>query len=95
VQVVSPPPASAAREAYDLVGPVCESADFLAHRRELSLTEGSQLAFMNAGAYGFVMASNYNTRPRPPEILVDGEQAFEIRRRETLADLLSGEQLVT
>jgi diaminopimelate decarboxylase len=77
---------------YDLVGPVCESADFLAHERALTLSPGARLALMNAGAYGFVMASNYNTRPRPPEVLVDGDSIHEIRPRERMADLFGMER---
>lgn len=77
--------------AYDLVGPICETGDFLAKDRQLSLAEGDLLAILCAGAYGFAMSSNYNSRPRPPEILVDGAQTHLIRRRETLADLLAPE----
>ncbi len=73
---------------YDLVGPICETGDFLAKGRELALAEGDLLAVRSAGAYGFVMSSNYNTRGRAAEVLVDGEQAFEVRRRETLAGTL-------
>ncbi len=94
VELLNAPPAHAVKARYELVGPVCESADFLARARALTLTEGSRLAFMNAGAYGFVMASNYNTRARPPEILVDGDQAFQIRRRETIPELLAAESLL-
>jgi diaminopimelate decarboxylase len=78
----------------DVVGPVCESGDFFAKDRELPPVEpGDLLAVMSAGAYGFVMASNYNTRPRPPEVLVDGEQLHIVRARETLEDLVRGEQI--
>ena len=79
---------------YDLVGPICETGDFLAKGRELVLAEGDLLAVRSAGAYGFVMSSNYNTRGRAAEVLVDGEQAFEVRRRETLAELYAGESLL-
>jgi diaminopimelate decarboxylase len=79
---------------YDLVGPICETGDFLAKGRELALAEGDLLAVRSAGAYGFVMSSNYNTRGRAAEVLVDGEQAFEVRRRETLAELYAGESLL-
>ncbi|MBM4226459.1 MAG: diaminopimelate decarboxylase [Gammaproteobacteria bacterium] len=92
VELLEAPAASAVAACYDLVGPVCESADFLAHERELSLTPGACLALMNAGAYGFVMASNYNTRPRPPEVLVDGDTLHEIRPRERLTDLFGTER---
>lgn len=77
--------------AYDIVGPICETGDFLAKGRELALAEGDLLAVHSAGAYGFVMSSNYNTRGRAAEVLVDGSQAFEVRRRETVAELFAGE----
>lgn len=80
--------------AYDIVGPICETGDFLAKDRELVLAEGDLLAVHSAGAYGFVMSSNYNTRGRCAEVLVDGDQAFEVRRRETVAELFAGESLV-
>jgi diaminopimelate decarboxylase len=70
---------------------VCESADWLARGRTLALAEGDVLAIESAGAYGFVMAGNYNSRPRPAEIMVDGEQFHVIRQRETFADLIRGE----
>ena len=87
------PRASDAR-AYDIVGPICETGDFLAKDRELALEEGDLLAVHSAGAYGFVMSSNYNTRGRTAEVLVDGDQAFEVRRRETVAELFAGESLL-
>jgi len=80
--------------AYDLVGPICETGDFLAKDRQLNLAEGDLLAVQSAGAYGFVMSSNYNTRGRCAEVLVDGDQAFEVRRRETVAELYAGESLL-
>ncbi|MFJ4383110.1 diaminopimelate decarboxylase [Pseudomonas sp. NPDC089408] len=80
--------------AYDLVGPICETGDFLGKDRVLNLAEGDLLAVESAGAYGFVMSSNYNTRGRCAEILVDGDQAFEVRRRETVAELFAGESLL-
>ena len=79
---------------YDLVGPVCESADFLALDRELDIAEGDLLALGSAGAYGFSMSSNYNARPRAAEVMVDGEEFFEVRRRETIENLVSGESLL-
>lgn len=79
---------------YDVVGPVCESADFIAQARDLALNPGVRLAVMNAGAYGFSMASTYNARPRPPEVLVDGSSMFEVRSRETVSDLMAGERLL-
>lgn len=76
----------------DVVGPVCESGDFLARDRHLPpVKRGDLIAVFSAGAYGFVMSSNYNSRPRPPEVLVDGEQHTVIRRRETYQDLVAGE----
>ncbi|HTN67390.1 MAG TPA: diaminopimelate decarboxylase, partial [Burkholderiaceae bacterium] len=72
-----------ATRVYDVVGPVCESGDWLARERALALEAGDLLAIMSAGAYGMTMASNYNTRGRPAEVLVDGAQAHLVRRRET------------
>ncbi len=83
---------SGGREAHwDIVGPVCETGDFLGKDRLLSLSEGDLLAMFGAGAYGFVMSSNYNTRGRPPEVMVDGGDMHLVRQRESLADLLRGE----
>ena len=80
--------------AYDVVGPICESGDFLALDRELpELQQGDLLAVRGAGAYGFVMTSTYNARPRPPEVLVDGGKFAVIRERETVEDLMRGESL--
>jgi diaminopimelate decarboxylase len=80
------------REIVDVVGPVCESGDFLARDRELPRVEADDLlALMGAGAYGFVMASNYNARPRTVEVLVDGNRYTIVRRRETYEDLVAGE----
>jgi diaminopimelate decarboxylase len=77
------------REAVDVVGPVCETGDFLARDRELpTMQEGGLLAVLDAGAYGMSLASNYNTRPRPAEVLIDGKTAKLIRKRESVADLL-------
>jgi diaminopimelate decarboxylase len=78
---------------YDVVGPICETGDFIGKNRSLSLSEGDLLAIFSAGAYGFSMSSNYNSRPRAAEILVDGVNAHEIRRREKLEDLFGGELL--
>ncbi len=77
---------------WDIVGPVCETADFLGHERDLALAEGDLLAVRSAGAYGFAMASTYNARPRAAEVLVDGGTAHEVRTRETIADLMRGEK---
>ncbi|MEC9388295.1 MAG: diaminopimelate decarboxylase [Pseudomonadota bacterium] len=76
---------------WDLVGPVCETGDFLGKDRSLRLKAGDLLAVRSAGAYGFVMASNYNSRNRPPELMVDGDQVHVVRRRETLDDQLAPE----
>ncbi|RUO48315.1 diaminopimelate decarboxylase [Pseudidiomarina donghaiensis] len=78
----------------DVVGPVCETGDFLGHARHLSAQEGDRLAVMNAGAYGFTMSSNYNTRPRAAEVMVNGGQVQIIRERERLEDLWKGEHLL-
>jgi len=82
----------AASETVDVVGPVCETGDFLARGRKLPATqEGELLVVMDSGAYGMVLASNYNSRTKPAEVLVQGRTVNIIRRRETLADLLRGE----
>lgn len=82
------------RQKVDVVGPVCETGDFLARDRELpEANEGDLLAVLDAGAYGMVLASNYNTRPRAAEVLVDGAKAKLIRKRETISDLLRAENL--
>jgi diaminopimelate decarboxylase len=78
----------------DVVGPVCESGDWLGRDRSLAVREGDHLAVLSAGAYGMTMASNYNSRPRAAEVLVDDGQATLIRERETLAELLRGEHLL-
>ena len=85
--------ASVARhETVDVVGPICESGDFFARGRELPVVnEGDLLAVLDAGAYGMALASNYNTRRRPAEVLVDGKSVKLIRRRETMDDLLRPE----
>ena len=80
---------------YDVVGPVCESADVLGYDRELSLASGDLLAVKSCGAYGFVMAGNYNSRCRPAEVMVDGESCHLIRERETFEELTRGEHLLT
>jgi diaminopimelate decarboxylase len=87
--------ATAASETVDVVGPICESGDFLAKNRTLPRAEeGDLLGIMSAGAYGFAMASNYNTRPRAVEVLVQGEHYTIVRRRETYEDLVAGEATV-
>ncbi len=87
-------PRDGVARTYDIVGPICETGDFLAKGRDLALAEGDLLAVHSAGAYGFVMSSNYNTRGRTAEVLVDGSQAFEVRRRETVTELFAGESLL-
>ena len=82
------------RRVYDVVGPVCESGDWLARGRELAIVAGDLLAIRTAGAYGFTMSSNYNTRPRAAEIMVDGKQVHLVRARESIDDLLRGETLL-
>ena len=79
---------------YDVVGPVCESADFLARERSLSVEAGSLLAVMSAGAYGMAMSSNYNTRPRPAEVMISGDRALLIRERESVNQLFAAERLL-
>jgi diaminopimelate decarboxylase len=79
---------------YDVVGPVCETGDFLGKDRKLQVTEGDLLVIRSAGAYGFSMSSNYNSRPRAPEILVDGTQTHLVRSRERIDDLMSGEYMI-
>ena len=79
---------------YDLVGPVCETADFLGKDRLLALAPGDLLAVRGSGAYGFSMASTYNSRPRAAEVMVDGGQAHLVRRRETVQELYAGESLL-
>jgi diaminopimelate decarboxylase len=74
---------------WEIVGPICESGDFLGHDRDLALNQGDLLAVLSAGAYGMAMASNYNTRPRAAEVMIDGDQAHLIRRRETVSELFA------
>lgn len=85
---------SAPARIYDVVGPVCETGDFLGKERELAIVEGDLLAIRSAGAYGFTMSSNYNSRPRVAEVLVDGDKDYLIRQRETIEQLWSGEKLL-
>ncbi len=87
-------PRSGATRDYDVVGPVCESGDFLGLARPLAIEAGDLLAVMSAGAYGMAMASNYNTRPRAVELMVDGETVHVIRQRETVEQLYAGEQVL-
>ncbi len=85
---------SAPELVWDIVGPVCETGDFLGKQRELKLTAGDLLAVRSSGAYGFTMSSNYNSRPRVAELMVDGEQVYVVRERETFAQLWQGEKLL-
>ncbi|MBS4019404.1 MAG: diaminopimelate decarboxylase [Dechloromonas sp.] len=87
-------PRAGATRDYDVVGPVCETGDFLGQARPLNIEPGDLLAVMSAGAYGMAMASNYNTRPRAVEVMVDGEQVHVIRRRETVEQLYAGESVL-
>lgn len=79
---------------YDVVGPVCESGDWLGRERSLAIVPGDLLAIRSAGAYGFVMSSNYNTRPRAAEVMVDGDQAYLVRPRETVRELFASETVL-
>jgi diaminopimelate decarboxylase len=79
-------------ETYEIVGPVCETGDFLGKGRPLVLAAGDLLAVRSSGAYGFTMSSSYNSRPRAAEVMVDGDQAYLVRARETIGDLYAGEQ---
>ncbi|WP_412478221.1 diaminopimelate decarboxylase [Azonexus sp. IMCC34839] len=87
-------PRAGATRDYDVVGPVCETGDFLGQARPLNVQPGDLLAVMSAGAYGMAMASNYNTRPRAVEVMVDGDQVFVIRQRETVEQLYAGETIL-
>lgn len=95
-QAIIPVDTRQARESalYDVVGPVCETSDFLGKERELAIAEDDLLAVRSAGAYGFVMASNYNSRPRPAELMVDGDVCHVVRARESLESLWEGESLL-
>jgi diaminopimelate decarboxylase len=85
---------NAPEKLWDIVGPVCETGDFLGKERMLKLAQGDLLAIRSSGAYGFSMSSNYNSRPRVPELMVDGNQVHLIRERESLVDLWSSEHLL-
>jgi diaminopimelate decarboxylase len=85
---------SSSPSRYEIVGPVCESADFLGHDRTLAIESGDLLAVLSAGAYGMSMSSNYNSRPRAAEVMVDGAELHLIRSRETLQDLIGRERLL-
>jgi diaminopimelate decarboxylase len=85
---------AAPADVYDVVGPVCETGDFLAKDRRLEAVAGDLLAVMSAGAYGMAMSSNYNSRPRAAEVLVDGAADYVVRERETVADLFAKEHVL-
>jgi diaminopimelate decarboxylase len=86
--------AAGATAEYEVVGPVCESGDFLGHARTLAVAEGDLLSVMSAGAYGMAMSSNYNTRPRAAEVIVDGSQVHLVRERERIEQLFAGERVL-
>lgn len=94
VRTVRETESGAQAAVYDVVGPVCESADFLAKERRLAARAGDLLAVMSAGAYGMVMSSNYNTRPRPAEVMVSGADATLVRERESVEQLFAAERLL-
>lgn len=91
---VSLEPTEEGKRTYDLVGPICETGDFIGKERDLDIQPGDLLAVRSAGAYGFTMASNYNSRSRAAEVMVDGDQAYLIRKREDIDHQLAGEQLL-
>jgi diaminopimelate decarboxylase len=92
--VVPLAPSAGPRKTYDLVGPVCESGDWIARDRAFAVKQGDLLAVLSAGAYCMSMASNYNSRGRAAEVLVDGDRHFLIRERENAADQMRSERLV-
>jgi diaminopimelate decarboxylase len=94
VEAVNPRPVTDSTPTYDIVGPICESGDWLARDRRLELHQGDLLAIMSAGAYAFTMSSQYNTRARPAEIMVDGNRSHVVRERETIESLFAGERLL-
>ena len=81
-------------KTFQIVGPVCETSDFLGHDRKLALSQGDLLAIMSAGAYGMSMSSNYNSRPRAAEVMVDGNRTYLIRERESMEHLIAGEKIL-
>ncbi|RTL56878.1 MAG: diaminopimelate decarboxylase [Rhodocyclaceae bacterium] len=92
--IVPVAPRTGDTRCYEIVGPICESGDFLGHDRDLALVEGDLLAILSAGAYGMTMSSNYNTRPRAAEVMVDGDTVHLVRQRETVAELFAGESIL-
>ena len=91
--IVEASPGTGQRQVYDVVGPVCETGDFLGKDRELAIAEDDLLAVLGAGAYSFTMSSNYNSRPRAAEVLVNNTDAHIIRNRERVEDLWADERL--
>lgn len=85
---------NAPAKRYEIVGPICETGDFIGHARDLAIAQDSLLAVLSAGAYGMSMSSNYNTRPRAAEVIVDGDRVHLVREREQLAKLYAGENLI-
>ena len=85
---------NAPEQVWDIVGPVCETGDFLGKDRTLKLSQGDLLAIRSSGAYGFSMSSNYNSRPRISELMVDGNQVYLVRERESITQLWAGEHLL-
>ena len=81
-------------KVFDIVGPVCETADFLGKERHIAINPNDYLAILDVGAYGMTMSSNYNSRPRAAEILIDQSDFFEIKSRETFAQMIHGEELI-
>lgn len=92
--IVPVQPRSGTPQTYDVVGPVCESGDFLGLERSLSVQPGDLLAILSAGAYGMSMSSNYNTRPRAAEVMIDGAAAHLVRARESVESLFALERVL-
>jgi diaminopimelate decarboxylase len=93
-EMVAVKPSATAAQSYEIVGPICESGDFLGHDRELALAEGDLIAILSAGAYGMAMSSNYNTRGRCAEVMVDGDQVHLVRQRESIESLYALEAVL-
>jgi diaminopimelate decarboxylase len=93
-EIVEVSPSDEAPSTYEIVGPVCESGDFLGRARNLRVKDGELLAILSAGAYGMSMSSNYNTRPRAAEVMVDGVQVHLIRTREKVEELFALEKIL-
>lgn len=93
--IIAVKPRTEKAQVYEVVGPVCESGDFLGHDRTLSIVQGDLLTILSAGAYGMSMSSNYNTRPRAAEVMVEGDSFWCIRKRETIRELFAGESAIS